>query len=113
MVNALKVQALINWLISGAPPQSNYDETIAELGRRLFDAGVEADVSPPYRPSHSWSGFGAGGRSGRPRTFPGRLQEALGSPGTDPSRRTNLGRPATYNMPFLVGRRLPLRPSRS
>jgi len=49
MTSALKVQALINWLISGAPPQVDYDETIAELFRRLVDAGVEADIIALYQ----------------------------------------------------------------
>ena len=49
MVSALKVQALMTWLISGAPPQSDYDDTVAELARRLFDAGVEADILVLYQ----------------------------------------------------------------
>lgn len=49
MTSALKVQALINWLASGAPPQTDYRETVAELARRLIDAGVEADMIGLYQ----------------------------------------------------------------
>ena len=49
MINALKVQALLNWLTSGAPPQTDYNETISELGYRLNDAGVDSDVIALYQ----------------------------------------------------------------
>lgn len=49
MTSALKIQALVNWLTSGAPPQTNYDQTIAELARRLVGAGVEADIIALYQ----------------------------------------------------------------
>ena len=58
MINALKVQALLNWLASGAPPQTDYNETIAELARRLVGAGVEADIialyQTPKNPLFGW-----------------------------------------------------------
>lgn len=49
MTSALKTQALINWLASGAPPQTDYTETVAEFARRLVDAGVEADAITLYQ----------------------------------------------------------------
>lgn len=49
MTSALKTQALINWLASGAPPQTNYAETVAEFARRLVYAGVEADIITLYQ----------------------------------------------------------------
>ena len=49
MNNTLKIQALISWLASGAPPQSDYTETVAELARRLLGAGVEADMIVLYQ----------------------------------------------------------------
>jgi len=49
MNNALKTQALISWLVSGAPPQDDYNNTVAELARRLIDAGVEADSIALYQ----------------------------------------------------------------
>jgi adenylate cyclase len=49
MTSELKIHALSNWLISGAPPQDDYNETIAELARRLVDAGVEADIIAVYQ----------------------------------------------------------------
>ncbi|HSG34682.1 MAG TPA: hypothetical protein VLA37_09110, partial [Sphingomonadaceae bacterium] len=49
MTSALKVQALINWLVSGAPPQTDYSETVAELARRMVDAGVDADIIGLYQ----------------------------------------------------------------
>lgn len=49
MPNDLKIKALLTWLASGAPPQTDYDETIAEFSRRLKSAGVEADVVALYQ----------------------------------------------------------------
>jgi adenylate cyclase len=49
MTSALKTQALVNWLASGAPPQTDYAETVAEFARRLIEAGVEADIIALYQ----------------------------------------------------------------
>ncbi|MEM8730847.1 MAG: hypothetical protein AAGF79_13095 [Pseudomonadota bacterium] len=49
MPNDLKIKALLTWLASGAPTQTGYDETFAELSRRLTSAGVEADLVALYQ----------------------------------------------------------------
>lgn len=48
MINALKFQALQSWLSAGAPPQVDFKVTIAELGRRLLEVGVEFDLIAAY-----------------------------------------------------------------
>ncbi len=49
MTTSLKVQALLSWLASGAPPRTNYTETVAEIARRLVGAGVEVDLFVLYQ----------------------------------------------------------------
>lgn len=46
---SLKLQALISWLTAGAPPQTDYSQTVAELARRIVDAGVDADMIALYQ----------------------------------------------------------------
>lgn len=48
MLNQLKISALTNWLIAGAPPQDNFADTIAELGRRMNAAGLPVGMLAVY-----------------------------------------------------------------
>jgi adenylate cyclase len=49
MVNTLKLQAMLHWLATGAPPQSDYRTTFGELCRRMQDIGVQADLVSIYQ----------------------------------------------------------------
>lgn len=49
VINSLKFQSLLSWLIAGAPPQTDYVATIAELARRMIDVGIEADLIAVYQ----------------------------------------------------------------
>ena len=49
MINTLKLQALLHWLATGAPPQSDYRATFGELCRRMVDIGVQADLISIYQ----------------------------------------------------------------
>jgi adenylate cyclase len=48
-VNQLKLEALLRWLAAGAPPQSDYGATVAELGRRMVDLGIQLDFIAIYQ----------------------------------------------------------------
>ncbi len=43
-----KLSALVSWLTAGAPPQTDYGATVAELCRRLCDAGIGVDLFAVY-----------------------------------------------------------------
>ena len=49
MINTLKLQALLHWLATGAPPQYDYRATFDELCRRMQDIGVQADFISIYQ----------------------------------------------------------------
>ena len=49
MVDQAKLKALLHWLAAGAPPQTNYRTTVAELGRRMSDIGIAADYVGLYQ----------------------------------------------------------------
>ncbi|NKB56948.1 MAG: hypothetical protein GKS00_11485 [Alphaproteobacteria bacterium] len=44
MTNSPKLRALSSLLASGAPPRTDFTETVAEIARRLVSMGVEADL---------------------------------------------------------------------
>lgn len=44
MIDPFKMDALVNWLIAGAPPKDNFTDTVAELVRRMVGAGLPVDA---------------------------------------------------------------------
>lgn len=40
MIDAFKMDALVNWLTAGAPPRTRIDGTVSELARRMVGAGL-------------------------------------------------------------------------
>ncbi|MFN0115623.1 MAG: adenylate/guanylate cyclase domain-containing protein [Paracoccaceae bacterium] len=48
MIDTFKFDAVVNWLLAGAPPKAPLNDTIAELSRRLIAAGLPVDILELY-----------------------------------------------------------------
>ena len=44
MTDPFKLDALINWLIAGAPPKAGFTDTVTDLVRRMVGAGLPVDA---------------------------------------------------------------------
>ncbi|MFN0115624.1 MAG: adenylate/guanylate cyclase domain-containing protein [Paracoccaceae bacterium] len=44
MIDTFKLEALVNWLIAGAPPKAAFTETVAELVRGMVGCGLPVDA---------------------------------------------------------------------
>ena len=49
MIDPFKFEALVNWLFAGAPPKTEFTETVAELARRMIGAGLPVDTVGVYK----------------------------------------------------------------
>ena len=49
MIDPFKFDALVNWLFAGAPPKSEFTETVADLARRMIGAGLPVDTVGVYK----------------------------------------------------------------
>ena len=49
MIDPFKFEALVNWLFAGAPPKTEFTETVAELARRMIGAGLPVDIVGVYK----------------------------------------------------------------
>jgi adenylate cyclase len=48
LIDTLKLQALDKWLVAGAPPQTRFTDTTAELGRRMNATGLPVQMLGLY-----------------------------------------------------------------
>ena len=48
MIDPFKFEALVNWLFAGAPPKTEFTETVAELARRMIGVGLPVDMIEVY-----------------------------------------------------------------
>ena len=49
MIDLFKMDALVNWLFAGAPPNTGFLDTVAELARRMIGAGLPLDTVGVYK----------------------------------------------------------------
>ena len=58
MIDPFKLDALINWLIAGAPPTAAFTDTVAELVRRMVGMGLPVDALVLHTKNHNPTLFG-------------------------------------------------------
>ena len=49
VIDLFKMDALVNWLFAGAPPNTGFLDTVAELARRMIGAGLPLDTVGVYK----------------------------------------------------------------
>ena len=56
MINVQKLDALSSWLVAGAPPQTDFCDTVAEFCKKLTQVGINMDyVTVSGRALIHWS----------------------------------------------------------